>query len=283
MYTILIADSGSTKTEWCLCGDGKLIKRIFTSGLNPYILNDDEILHVLINDLLPYLDNKSIDEIHFYGAGCRDVVIPRMTGILSEAMGCVKDNIHVYSDLLASARALLKHNSGIACILGTGSNSCYYDGKNIVEATPALGYILGDEGSGSNIGKTLLNAIYKKRMPEAIVKKFEDECNLSQDEIIKRTYKSSEPGRFLASLTHFVADNIECKEMQNLVTECFRSFFRNNIVPYGRKDCKIAAIGGVAYYFKDFLKKAAEAEGFKLDDIIKSPMSGLLVYHEIKD
>ena len=279
----LIADGGSTKTEWCLCNNGRLVKRIFTGGINPYILDDDEISHLLINDLLPQLDNNKINEIYFYGSGCRDAVIPRMTEVFSKAFGCNADNIHVYSDMLASARALLNHKSGIACILGTGSNSCYYDGENIVENTPALGYILGDEGSGSNIGKTLVNAIYKRRMPEVIVKKFESDCNLNQDEVIKRTYKCSEPGRFLASLTHFVADNIEYPGMQNLVTECFRNFFRNNIAPYGKKDCTIAAIGGVAFHFKDLLSKAAETEGFKLDKVIQSPMSGLLEYHEVKE
>ena len=279
----LIADGGSTKTEWCLCNDGVLVKRIFTGGMNPYMLSDDEILHLLRNDLLPAIEGASVTEIYYYGAGCRDAVIPRVKVLLGNVFPSASGMINIYSDVVAAARALFGSDSGIACILGTGSNSCYYDGEKITESVPPLGFILGDEGSGAYIGKTLVNAIFKRRMPREICDKFHEQTGLTADEVIRRTYRDAEPGRFLASLTHFVADNITCPEMSSLVTGCFTSFFRNNIASYSHKGCKISAIGSVAFHFNEQLQAAALQEGYTLDKIIKSPMQGLLHYHNVKE
>ena len=279
----LIADGGSTKTEWCLCNEGRLIKRVFTGGMNPYILDNNEILNLLRTSLLPQLGDAVVSEIHYYGAGCRDAVIPSVRNLLAEVFTLAAGRISVHSDMLASARALFGSEPGIACILGTGSNSCYYDGNKIADAVPPLGYILGDEGSGAHIGKSLVNAILKRRMPQSVADKFVKETNLTADEVIRRVYRESEPGRFLASLTHFVADNICHKEISSMVTSCFRSFFKNNVSAYGIKECRIAAMGSVAFYFSGLLKEAASQEGYVLDKIIKSPMEGLLIYHGVKE
>lgn len=279
----LIADGGSTKTEWCLCNEGKLVKRVFTGGMNPYILDNSEILELLRTALLPQLDGAVVTEIHYYGAGCRDAVIPNVKSLFASVFAHAAGMINVYSDMVAAARALFGSEPGIACIMGTGSNSCYYDGVKIADAVPPLGYVLGDEGSGSDIGKTLVNAILKRRMPKEIADKFYEQTGLTADEVIRRTYRETEPGRFLASLTHFAADNMEHAEIRNLIRDCFGKFFRNNIAPYGRKNCKIAAMGSVAYYFNETLKEAAQQEGYTLCKIIKSPMEGLLEYHGVKE
>ena len=277
----LIADGGSTKTEWCLCDEGVLLKRIFTGGMNPYILNDAEITRLLRNDLLPMVNSCSVTEIHYYGAGCRDAVIPRVKTLLGNVFPSASSGINVYSDVVAAARALFGNESGIACILGTGSNSCYYDGRNITDGIPPMGYILGDEGSGAHIGKTLVNAIFKRRMPQEIIERFKEQTGLTADDVIRRTYRESEPGKFLASLTHFVGDNISHPEMDRMVTECFRCFFRNNIASYNHGTCKIGAIGSVAFYFNQQLQKAGLQEGYEVSRILKSPMSGLLQYHNV--
>lgn len=280
---ILIADGGSTKTEWCLCNNGLLVKRFFTSGINPYILTDERISTILISDVLSQIDDGIVTEIHFYGAGCRDVVIPRMTSVFSAVFTSANGKINIYSDMLASARALFGKESGIACILGTGSNSCYYDGKNIADGIPPLGYVLGDEGSGSDIGKHIINAVFKRRLPDHLINDFIKETQLTQDDIIRKTYKEAEPGKFLASFSHFAADHIEDKEIKDIVVTCFTRFFKNNIDAYNISECKIGAIGSIAYHFNQLLQTTAKECGYDIVKILKSPMSGLLCYHEIKE
>lgn len=279
----LIADGGSTKTEWCLCNEGLLVERFFTGGLNPYILDDDTIANILRNEVLPHCKGGVIKEIFYYGAGCRDVVIPRMTAVFASVFSDADTQINIYSDMLASARALFGDRCGIACILGTGSNSCYYDGRTIADSVPPMGYILGDEGSGSDIGKHIVNAVFKRRMSEVLCEKFEKETGITLDEVIRRTYREAEPGRFLASLTHFAADHIEHKEISDIVRLCFRRFFKNNIAAYRAYDCKIGAIGSVAYYFNNLLQSAAKEEGYTISKVLKSPMEGLLAYHNVKE
>lgn len=277
----LIADGGSTKTEWCLCSENKLSERFFTEGLNPYILDDENIRNILTKSVMTVKGISKVRSIYFYGAGCRDVAIPRMKSVFSSVFGI--DDINIYSDVVASARALFGNSCGIACILGTGSNSCYYNGTSIVKSVPPMGYVLGDEGSGADIGKHLVNAVFKHRIPEMLCDMFVKETGLTLDDVIRRTYREAEPGKFLASFTHFAADHIEHKEIYNIVKESFVRFFRNNISSYNIGKNKIGAVGSVAFYFKNVLQEAAIEQGYNLDKVIKSPMDELLVYHGVKE
>ena len=279
---ILIADGGSTTTEWCLCNEGILIERFFTGGMNPYILDDAGITQILQDDVKSHITDGTITEIYYYGAGCRDVVIPRVTSLFASVFPNADGMINIYSDVLASARALFGNSMGIACILGTGSNSCLYDGTNITEMVSPLGYILGDEGSGADIGRHIVNAVFKRRLPEDLREMFVNETGLSIDEVMKRTYKGDEPGKFLASFTHFAAEHIDRPEIYDIVKYCFRRFFQNNISVYYAQDCFIGAIGSVAYHFNNILQQAANEEGYFIKSIIKSPVEGLLQYHNIR-
>lgn len=287
MQTTLIADSGSTKTDWCLtASNGKAFKQYSTQGINPYQQTEEAVSRIISQELVPQLGNVSgIAEIFFYGAGCRDEMRPAMSGILKGAFPAAHA-IEVNSDLLAAARSLCGEQEGIACILGTGSNSCLYDGKQITANIPPLGYILGDEGSGAALGRNFVNALFKDRLPKTIAVSFSEEMRLPMSEIIRRVYKEPMANRFLASLSLFIGRHInDCDALRNLVIDNFRLFFRNNIKPYSRcphtagKALKVNAIGSMAYYYRDEFKAAAALEGFQTGRIERSPMVGLANFH----
>lgn len=275
----LIADGGATKTDWALVDNGKLISRIYTLGMNPFQASEEIIENIVRDELVTQLPAQAISpSIFFYGAGCTPEKCIVMKGILSKFFP--ESNIFVSSDLLGSARGLCGHQPGIACILGTGSNSCYYDGENIAENTPSLGYVLGDEGSGAVIGKTLVADILKGIMPEHITKKFYEETQLTKADILDKVYRQPMPSRFLASMTPFVSRHKEEEPLlRDLAVRNFRLFFSRCIVPYKRPHLKVNFIGGLAFSFETELKEAAAAEGFEVGKIAKCPMEGLILYH----
>lgn len=275
---ILIADSGSTKTDWVLCNGSIIVKRIKTQGLNPTIQSSDEILAVLKAELADNIDTTAPQKIFFYGAGCAyETANNRMKQAL-EAIFTTKE-IEIYSDLLASARALCGHEEGIACILGTGSNSCLYDGKNIIDNTPSMGYILGDEGSGAHLGRQLVSDCVKKQLPKAIREKFMQEYNLDVATILERVYHTPLPNRWLASLTPFIQENKKNAEVHTMLKHCFTQFFQRNVMVYRRSWLPIHISGGIGMNFSEEIRETADSLGLSVGNIVESPMEGLIKFH----
>ena len=278
---ILIADCGSTKIDWCLLNNNKVEKQVFTLGVNAVMLTEEEMRQRFAEQLMPELSDyaASIDAVYFYGAGC---LAAEVCGNVARAIraNIPAPVIEVYTDLLAAARALCGHKPGIACIMGTGSNSCLYDGSSIVANVSPLGFILGDEGSGAVLGRLFLGDVLKKQLPAEVCVRFLDEYNLDLLGIIKRVYKEPQPNRFLASVTPFISKNIVVPEIHELVLNSFRAFFRRNVKQYeAYRQLEVNFIGSIAYYFRDVLAEAAETEGCRIGNIVKSPMEGLIKFH----
>lgn len=276
---ILIADSGSTKTDWSVVEKGKLLQQIFTKGTNPFFQTEEEISNEIEKTLLPQLATNAFDAVYFYGAGCAfpdkiEMVHRAVSGHLS-----ISGSIEVNTDMLAAARGLCGHEPGITCILGTGSNSCYYDGEKIVDNISPLGFILGDEGSGACLGKLLVGDILKNQMTPELKEKFLKQFNLTAGEIIDRVYRKPFPNRFLASLSPFLAQNINEPCVHSLVVNSFLSFLKRNVMQYDYQHNKVHFIGSVAFYYQDLLTEACQMVGIQLGNIIKSPMENLISYH----
>lgn len=275
----LIADCGSTKTDWVLCNGGNIIARARTQGLNPTHQESDEIYEILSAELPDEIKSVTPDNIYFYGAGCAyDIANNRMRKAL-EGIFATKQ-IEINSDLLAAARALCKHEEGIACILGTGSNSCLFDGEKIVENTPSLGYILGDEGSGAHLGRQLLSDCLKHQLPQSLREKFFKQYNLDIATILEKTYHSSLPNRWLAGFTPFLSENKNVPEIKMMLKYCFTQFFQRNTMVYRRSWLPIHIIGNVGLNFSDEIRETAESLGLSVGNIEASPMEGLIEYHK---
>ena len=290
MNTILIADSGSTKTDWAVVDRNfspstSYFPLLKTQGINPFHMDEETICRILNDELKPQLtslrentslheDYFSVDAIYFYGSGVRPELEEKMVRLLREAFPTAE--VEAKSDLLGAARALCGRREGIACILGTGANTCLYDGSRIVMNTPALGYVLGDEGSGANLGIRFLNALYKNRLPIDVKEKFEQQMGLTMTDVIHRVYREPLANRFLASLSPFIHSQLSVPEVSRLVTDSFRDFVQKNILPYGRKDLKVSAVGSVAFYYKEQLRQALSDEGYALGAIMRSPIEGLV-------
>lgn len=275
---ILIADSGSTKTDWLVADEGQRVVQIATQGINPFHQDGDMIEAVVNGELLPKMGELSPDDIYFYGSGCREDKVEMMCGILGKAFPQSR-KIEAHGDLLAAARAVCGNKEGIACIMGTGANSCLYDGQRVVENTPPLGYILGDEGSGAVLGKLFINALFKGQLPEELRDEWERETGLTLNIIINKVYREPLANRFLASTSKFISQHLSYPELEEMVIENFREHFRRNVNRYNRKDLEVGAIGSIAYYYRGQLEKAAASEGYRLGKVMRSPMDGLLKYH----
>lgn len=276
---ILIADSGSTKTDWCVVLDGTPIKRIGTKGINPFFQSEEEIQQALTSSLLPQLPEGTINSVHFYGAGCTAENAPVLRRAIADSLPVI-GNIKANSDMLAAARGLCGHESGIACILGTGSNSCFYDGEAIVSNISPLGFILGDEGSGAVLGKLLVGDILKNQLPPAIKDAFLRQFDLTAPEIIDRVYRQPFPNRFLASLSPFIAQHLEEPALRALVFNSFIAFLRRNVMQYDYERYPAHFIGSVAHCYKEILQEAAQETGIRIGKILQSPMEGLIQYHQ---
>ncbi len=278
----LIADSGSTKVEWCVTDGANVVRQLFTSGFNALMLTEEEISQYLDDELVSQLgdDCRNITEVYFYGAGCVDEDVCRimrraLRNNLPEAT-----HIEANSDLLGAARALFGRNEGIACILGTGANSGYYNGSVIRDHVSPLGYILGDEGSGAVLGRHLIGDVLKHQLPRELCERFLDEYNLESAAILRRVYKEPMPNRFLASVTPFLLKNIEEPAIHRLVLNEFKSFFVRNVAQYDRyRQLPVSFVGSIAFHYRPVLQEAADALDATISTVLKSPMEGLVVYH----
>lgn len=269
---ILIADSGSTKTDWGI---------VTTQGINPYHQSLETIREIFNNELLPYLCLDEIESVCFYGSGVRPELEAPMEALLKEAFPQAA-TVEAHSDLLGAARALCGRNCGIASILGTGANSCLYDGDKIVENTPAMGYVLGDEGSGAVLGKLFVHHLYKGLLSKEIVSGFEEETGLSMATVIDRVYRQPLPNRFLASLSEYIHRHLDQAPLRELVISNFEDFFRYNVDAYQRTDLPVNFVGSIAWYYQDELREAAAHTGYSVGTVLRNPMEGLRKYHEIR-
>jgi N-acetylglucosamine kinase-like BadF-type ATPase len=274
---ILIADGGSTKTEWCVAENGKQVQRILTKGMNPYFQSEEEISGEIQSALAPELKTTTFDAVFFYGAGCLPEKIPMMQRALGKYLDA--KTIEVNSDILAAAHGLSGRNPGIVCILGTGSNSCYYDGEKIASNVSPLGFILGDEGSGAVLGKLLVGDILKNQLPAGLKEKFLEQFDLTPGMIIERVYRQPFPNRFLASLSPFLAQNMDVPEIRALVLNAFRAFLNRNVKQYDYQHHKVHFVGSIAYYYKGILEEAIRECGMRLGNVMQAPMDGLVLYH----
>lgn len=277
----LIADCGSTKVDWALIDDnGHELKRIHTAGMNAAVMGKDELDKIIGTELSPELTGCKIACVNFYGAGIvSEATKQKMHNAISQYVDA--DAIEVESDLLAAARVLCGHEAGIACILGTGSNSCYYDGNVIVDNVSAGGYILGDEGSGAVLGRTLVSNVLKRRLPADLCTEFYNSYGLDMPEIIDRVYRRPGANRFLASLSPFLLNNIDRSEIRAIVVGAFKTFFEQNIRNYDvYGDFPVNFVGSIAYYYHDLLGEAAKSCGYRLGKTVKAPLDGLIQYHK---
>lgn len=274
----LIADSGATKAEWCLL-DGKKRKTVITQGISPYFLNTEQITSLLQQELLPRLKNVRVDEVFYYGTGCAN---PENVRSVRNAIRRVLpgSKIEVTHDLMAAARALCGREKGIACILGTGSNSCYYDGKKMVKNSPGLGYVLGDEGSGAYLGKKVVQYYLYGTFDEELRGRFDATYVTTPTEILESVYKKPLPNRYLAGYAGFLAENRGHYMIENIIEDGLNDFFFNHLCKY-REVWKLPVhfAGGVAFGFKDVLQHLCDSYEFELGTVLKNPMQGLVTYH----
>ncbi len=278
MKSILIADSGSTKTDWCLLQDNKK-KHIITQGLSPYFLNQAQISEVIRKDLAPKMKQVVPDEIYFYGTGCSN---PDNATIVKRAIReHFKTTIKVENDLLGAAKGLCGREKGIVSILGTGSNSCFYNGKKIVKNSPGLGYVLGDEGSGAYLGKKVIQYFLYNTFDEDLMERFKAKFNTNGVEILEAVYKQPLPNRYLASYAIFLAENRGHFMIENIIEDGLNDFFFNHIYKYRESwSMPLHFVGSIAHGFKDVLKDLCDSYELQLGRVLKNPMEGLIKYHQ---
>ena len=274
----LIADSGSTKVSWRAILDDGTVRGIETAGINPVFMDDAGIEKILTENLRPEIGTK-LDRVFFYGAGVvggePSAKLERCFQKVFPASAC-----ELASDVLAAARALCGHKPGIACILGTGSNSCFYDGTEIVENVRAGGFILGDEASGAYLGRRLLSDYIKGLLPAAIEKEFVKRYGLDYMAIVQKVYREPMPNRFLASFSPFIGEFKNHPHIANLLKSSFEEFLRRNIVHYDYRKYAVNFVGSVAFYYKDILEKAVNAAGMRMGTVLQGPVDGLVAYHK---
>jgi len=278
MAVKLIADSGATKAEWRLLS-ASTTRTILTQGISPYFLVTEQIRDILLKELKPKLRSISVDEIHYYGTGCAN---PSNARSVQQALKMVfpKAKISVTHDLMAAARALCGRSKGIACILGTGSNSCYYDGKKIVKNSPGLGYVLGDEGSGAYLGKKVLQYYLYGTFDDELRGRFDLAYTTIVTEILENVYKKPMPNRYLAGFAKFLADNRGHYMIENIIEDGLNDFFFNHLCKYREIwTLPVNFVGGVAFGFKDVLQELCKSYEFELGKVLRNPMPGLAEFH----
>jgi glucosamine kinase len=284
MHMILIADGGSTKTDWRLISpQNDIVFSIQTVGFNPYLSSTDDIREILWKELDPYLGSHKISRVFYYGAGCstsskNEIVSKAMETFFPEA------EILIYHDLLGAARALFGDKSGIACILGTGSNSCLYDGKDIINNVPSLGYLFGDEGSGAYLGKMLLTTYLHDELPSDISDSFKKKYSLSLENILDASYNKGQPSRFLAVFSEFIFENNEHPFIKSLITTNFNEFFKYFVLRYpDYTKYAVSCVGSIAYIYQALLREVAGSLNIQIDQITKTPVEGLVAFHSNKN
>ena len=275
---ILIADSGSTKTEWKTSGNEEISDSFFSQGINPFFLNEDGIFDLLVKEL-GQLKDKRIESIYYYGTGCNSE-IRNNTVKVALSRFFTADNILVGSDLLGAARSLCLDKPGIACIMGTGSNSCYYNGNEIVANVSPLGYILGDEGGAAVLGRKLVSGVLKKQVPFHVIEKFFDAYKLTPAEILENVYMKPFPNRFLGQFSRFLSANIDVPELQAIVSSSFDEFIIRNVLQYPEsKRLPINFTGSIAIHFRDLLENTLNKHHLLPGIFSMTPMANLVTYH----
>lgn len=276
---LLIADSGSTKTDWRLVDEeGNTAARVKTEGLNPYFLSVQKIAEIVSAKVLPFVTD--VDRIFFYGAGCGSELKANQ---VKEALTVIPARLEseVCGDMLGSARSLLQDNSGIACILGTGSNSCCYDGREIVDIMPSLGFMFSDWGSGTVMSKDLIALILQERLPSDLIEDFKHTYQVSRVEILDHIYNKPLPNRFLASFTPFLLKYSEEPSCKNIILANFRNFFSYYVLRYPNtgKGTKVSFTGSIAHNFRKYLYEVSASMDLEIEKIVQHPMEGLVQYH----
>ena len=275
---IIIADAGSTKIDWRIIDDNQEIQ-VLTKGFNPYY-NDETLLDGLVEDVALKTDPEKVSIVNYYGTGCSSessnkIVSRSIKKVFHNAICCV------HHDLLASARAILKSNSGIACILGTGSNSCLYDGNQIIENVPSVGWMIGDEGSGTYIGKLLITDYMRYTMPEDIRTMIEEVYHSSFEDCLNAMYSQPNPGSFFSQFSHFISKNIDKEYCYNILNKNFDDFYKYQISKYTNfMNEEVGFVGSVAYVFREQLREWACKKNINIGTILKAPMDGLIEYHK---
>ncbi len=280
----LIADSGSTKTSWCLLDNSLQQDHYKTIGYNPHYISSEGIIKSMQENLLQMMvaQPEEIQEVHFYGAGCST---PADVKTVYDALTTCFPNskIIVEHDLLAAARALCGHNPGIACILGTGSNSCYYDGKNITDNVPALGFTVGDEGGGANLGRILIKSYFYREMEEKLKAAFDKRYGLTKAILLDNIYQKPLPNRYMAQYTLFYRDHRDHPLINKLLLQNFKGFLTRQVVKYeNAQQLPIHYIGSIAYYFRAELEEVMNEMNLTIGKAIRNPMEGLVAFHSGK-
>jgi glucosamine kinase len=276
----LIADSGSTKAEWCLLKDGQPVQTLFTKGVSPYFLNEQQIVELLQAELLPYLQIADVQQLCYYGTGCKAEPNRKvMERALQQTFS--KAHITVTHDLMAAAQATCGRKPGVACILGTGSNSCFYDGTRILRNSPGLGYVLGDEGSGAYLGKKVLQYYLYDTFDAELKEKFDAIYHTSAPQILEAVYKQPLANRYLAQYAYFLAQNRGHYMIENILEDGLNDFFFQHLCKYGEIwTHPVHFVGSIADGFKDVIEQLCQSYEFELGDIFKNPMPGLIRYQQ---
>ena len=277
---ILIAESGSTSTDWRIIHGNGRVDELRTVGINPSQRTEEEVFTEISTNVKPNI-TATIEQVYYYGTGvATEELVALMVSVLRKIFTEAKV-VEAYSDLLASARAICGKQAGIACILGTGSNSCLYDGQKIIDNVPAGGYVLGDEGSGSAMGRKLLNAFLKRGLPEDIHSKLQEEYSLTMAEIIQQVYRQGHNSRYLASFTRFMNEHIANSAVRGIVAASLGEFFDNNVLKYADyKKYPVGFVGSIAHHFLPILKEEAEKREITIGRIIQAPIDELVAYHK---
>ena len=277
---ILIADGGSTKADWIALDNNKNeVFRVRTLGLNPAVVPEDELLNRIVNMFQLINVKNDVKEIHFYGAGCGT---PQPVAILKDVLQSIFVNaeINIAEDLLAAVYASLGKNPGIVCILGTGSNSCYFDGEKMESNVVSLGYTLMDEASGNFFGKRLIRDYFYKTMPENIAKSLEEQYDMDPDHIKFNLYRKPNPNMYLASFAKFMFEFKDDKYIKSLIRAGLQRFFRFRVLPYHPNEItEIYFIGSIAFYFREILEGIASINGLKIAGVIQRPIDNLIEFH----
>lgn len=276
---ILIADSGTTKTDWRVCGANGAVERISTEGINPVFQSPEKLDEVLRTALKPKLDGAAVSKIYFYSAGIvasHEATAALLAAFEKNFSDC---EFFVETDKLGSARALCGHSAGIACIMGTGSNSCFYDGGKIAIDNVGGGFILGDEGGGASLGRRLLSDFIRGLLPARVASAIRERYGLDYFKIIDNVYKRPMPNRYLASFSPFIEEFLDEPHICEIVDSQFDSFIRRNVLRFDTAKYPMNAVGSVAHFFRKNLERAAERNGVRLGRILKSPIDALVEYH----
>ncbi len=279
IFMLLIADSGGTKTHWRLISDSTNFKSAKTPGINPYYQTSEQIFTDLKREMPEEIIKQQVNDLFFYGAGCS---VKEKQETVSSALNEIFKNakISVYGDLLGTARALCHYSPGIACVIGTGSGSCIYDGNKIINNIPSLGYIMGDEGSGAYLGKRLLQDYLRGDMPQKVITKLRAEFEISKDVVLENVNRRPMPSRYLGSFSEFIRENTKIEYLHNLVQNSFNDFVSRYILKYpDYRNYKTYFTGSIAYHFREILKEVLSRHEIVISNVVDSPMEGLMNFH----